>query len=161
MTAFIHPTAVVDEGVRLGEGTKVWAYAVIRTGAVLGEHCAVGPSSFIGVQAKIGDRVRIQHAAHLTDRIIVGHDVFIANGVMTGNDRHPRVNNPHYVAEPPIIQDGASLGMNATILPGVTIGMGAIVGAGAVVTKDVPAYSTVFGNPARVHVKEVAHGNGS
>lgn len=147
---FIHPTAVVDPGVRLGRGTKVWAHAVICTGAVLGEQCAVGPSSFIGVNAKLGDHVRIQHAAHLTDHITIGSRVFIGNGVMTGNDAHPVVNNPHFKREPPTIKGEASIGMNATILPGVVIGEGAVVGAGAVVTKSVPAYTCVVGNPARI-----------
>lgn len=146
---FIHPTAVVDPGVRLGKGTKVWAHAVVRTGAVLGEQCAVGPSAFVGVNARLGDRVRIQHAAHLTDHITVGDDVFIANGVMSGNDRHPKSLNPHFHREPPVIEADASIGMAAVLLPGVRIGRGAQVGAGAVVTKDVAPYRTVVGNPAK------------
>ena len=151
---FIHPLAVVDPGVRLGRGTKVWAHTVIRTGAVLGEQCAVGPSAFIGVNAKIGDHVRIQHAAHITDHMMIGDRVFYGNGVMSGNDRHPRVNNPAYRNEPPIIEADAAIGFAAVLLPGVRIGQGATVGAGAVVTHDVAPYSTVVGNPARPLVKK-------
>lgn len=146
---YIHPTAVVDAGVRLGKGTKVWAHAVIRTGARLGAQCAVGPSAFVGVNARLGDHVRIQHAAHITDHMEIGDRVFIANGVMSGNDRMPVVNNPHFHREAPVIEDDASIGMAAVLLPGVRIGRGAMVGGGAVVTKDVAPYAVVVGNPAR------------
>lgn len=142
--SIVHPSAVI------GQGTVVWYFANICDGVSIGENCAIGSGVYVGRYASLGHRVRVQDKAHLTDRMVIGDDVFIGPCATFINDRHPRVNNPHYKAEPPIVRDRVSVGANATILPGVTLGEGCVVGAGAVVTKNVPPYATVVGNPARV-----------
>jgi acetyltransferase-like isoleucine patch superfamily enzyme len=146
--------ADVHETAKLGAGTVVWSFAVVCAGVRTGVNCAIGSGVYVGRDAVLGESVRVQDKAHLTDRMVIGDRVFIGPCAVFVNDRHPRVNNPRYRAEPPIVEDDASIGANATILPGVRIGRGAVVGAGAVVTKDVEPYTTVVGNPARVLVRE-------
>lgn len=153
---FVHHLAWVDPDVSLGSGTQVWQFSTIRSGAVLGPHCAVGAAAFVGVNAKLGECVRLQHAAHVTDHAVVGDRVFWGNAAHSGNDRHPVVNNPGFKREPPIVEDDVSIGTGAVLLPGVRLGRGCVVGAGAVVTKDVPPYMTCVGNPARVITKRGA-----
>jgi UDP-2-acetamido-3-amino-2,3-dideoxy-glucuronate N-acetyltransferase len=145
----VHPKAHLGDAVVLGAGTKIWQFASIMSGARLGAQCAAGPCSFVGINARLGNAVRIQHAAHLTDHIVVGDRVFVGNGVMTTNDRHPIVNNPGFRREPPVIEDDVSIGAGAVILAGVRLGQGCVIGAGAVVTKSVPPFETWVGNPAR------------
>jgi UDP-2-acetamido-3-amino-2,3-dideoxy-glucuronate N-acetyltransferase len=138
----VHPTA------SLGPGTLVWTFATVGAGVQTGSHCAIGSAVYIGADSRLGDSVRIQHGVFLPNRSRVGDRVFIGPNATFTDDRHPVVNHPQYRAEPPIIEDDASIGAGAVVLPGVTIGRGAMVGAGAVVTKDVPPFAVVKGNPA-------------
>jgi UDP-2-acetamido-3-amino-2,3-dideoxy-glucuronate N-acetyltransferase len=145
----IHQFTVIHPSVVAGKRLAVWQFSSILEGTVIGDDCVVGSSVWIGRKCRIGDNVRFQDKAHITNGAVIGDDVFIGPGVLTSDDKHPRVGNKNYKAEPPIIRDGASIGAGAILLPGVEIGEGAIVGAGAVVTKNVAPYSVVTGIPAR------------
>jgi acetyltransferase-like isoleucine patch superfamily enzyme len=149
----IHPTALVSDGATLGEGTVVWAGAQVMNGVKTGPHCSIGAYSEVGRFSVLGDSVRISYGCFLPTRTTVGHRVFIGPRVVMTDDRYPRVNHPTYRAEPPILEDDCAIGAGAVLLPGVRIGRGATVGAGAVVTRDVEAYQTVIGNPARVYAR--------
>ncbi len=142
-TAIVHPTAT------LGEGTAVWDHAIVEASVTTGPQCAIGSHTFVGLGSTLGEGVRIQHGVFLTRRTVIGARVFIGPNATFTDDKHPCVNNPHYRPTPPIVEDDVNIGANATLLPGVTLGRGCTVGAGAVVTKDVPPYTTVVGNPAR------------
>ena len=149
-TCLIHHLARMDRDVVVGPGTAVWAFATIHEGVRLGADCGVGEHAYIGRNTVIGTRTRIGQGAHITDHMTVGDDVFIGPQVVFSNDRHPIANNPGFDLEAPIVEDHVSIGVNATILPGVRLGRGCVVGAGAVVTKDVPPGRTVIGNPAHL-----------
>ena len=146
----IHAAAEVDQSARLGDGTVVWACANVMAGVVTGRECSIGFGAEIGRWSLLGDQVRIGYGVFLPSRTRVGDRVFIGPNVTMCDDRQPRVNNPDYNAEPPMIEDDAVIGAGAIILPGIRIGRGAMVGAGAVVTRDVALGMTVVGNPARV-----------
>lgn len=146
---FQHPGAIV-ESPHIGTGTRVWAFAHILPKAVIGRDCNICDHVFIENDVRIGDRVTIKCGVQLWDGLRVEDDVFIGPNVTFTNDPFPR-SRQHLKEYPEIIvRQGASLGANATILPGVTIGQHAMVGAGAVVTRSVPPYAVVMGNPARI-----------
>lgn len=149
MTHFVHPAGICESS-SIGSGSRVWALAHVLPGAVLGEDVNVCDHVFIENDVVVGDRVTIKSGVQLWDGTRVGHDVFIGPNVTFTNDRFPR--SKHYPDQfaTTTIEDGASIGGGAVILPGVTVGTLAMVGAGAVVTKDVPARAVVVGNPARV-----------
>ena len=146
---FIHDQAIVVYPDGLGPQTRVWAFARIFGGVSTGARCNLGTGAYVGEGTALGDDVRIGDGAHVTDHMRVGSRVFIAPHVIFCNDRHPVVNNHDYQLESPVVEDDVSIGVNATILPGVRLGKGCIVGAGAVVVRDVPPGVTVVGNPAR------------
>jgi acetyltransferase-like isoleucine patch superfamily enzyme len=150
----ISPRALVDQSVVIGKGSAVWDGAKIMGGSVLGEYVSIGGYTEIGRSVAIGESTRIGYGCFLPNRTQVGDRVFIAPRAVLCDDKHPRVNHPGYRAEPPVIEADASIGAGAVILPGVRIGRGAVVGAGAVVTRDVEAYQTVIGNPARLYVRQ-------
>lgn len=143
-TAIIHPTAVVHET------CAVWQYTNIMNGVVLSEGVSVGGNSEIGRFSFVGPFSRIGFGVFLPNRSRIGSRVFIGPNVTFCDDKKPFVGNPDYTAQPPIIEDGASIGAGAVILPGVKIGKYALIGAGSVVTKDVLPDRIVMGNPARV-----------
>jgi UDP-2-acetamido-3-amino-2,3-dideoxy-glucuronate N-acetyltransferase len=116
---------------------------------VLGDNVSVGSHAEIGRGTVIGANSRVGHGAFLPTNSRVGENVFIGPGVYCADDKHPRVNNPHYVAQPPVIEDHAVIGMGAVLLPGVHIGRNAVIGAGSVVTRDVGENETVYGEAAR------------
>lgn len=146
---FLHEKGVVEAGASIGEGTRIWAWAHVLAGAVIGKDCNVCDHTFIENNVSIGDRVTIKCGVYIWDGITVEDDVFIGPSVTFTNDKFPRSRqHPSEYAKTRICR-GASIGANATILP-VTIGAYAMVGAGAVVTKDVPPYAIVVGNPARI-----------
>ncbi|AXC76708.1 N-acetyltransferase [Salmonella enterica] len=138
----------------IGEGTRVWQFSVILPGAVIGAECNICAHTLIENDVVIGDRVTIKSGVYIWDGITLEDDVFIGPCVSFTNDKIPRSKQyPEQFART-VVKKGASIGANATILPGIVIGEGAMVGAGAVVTKDVPANMVVIGNPAK-NIKEV------
>jgi acetyltransferase-like isoleucine patch superfamily enzyme len=146
---YIHPHALVEDGVTLGDNTRVWAFVHILPGAVIGEECNICDHVFIEGDVSIGDRVTIKCGVQIWDGLRIGNDVFIGPNATFTNDLYPRSKQDFDLLHTRV-EEGATIGANATILPGVTIGARAMVGAGAVVTKDVPARTLVLGNPARV-----------
>lgn len=146
---FQHPQALV-ESARIGRGTRVWAFAHILPGAVVGEECNVCDHTFLENDVVVGNRVTIKCGVQLWDGLRIEDDVFIGPNATFTNDPLPR--SKQHLAKHPVttVQAGASIGANATILPGLTIGRGAMVGAGAVVTRSVPPHALVVGNPARI-----------
>ncbi len=146
---FKHPQALV-ESERVGKGTRVWAFAHVLPGAVIGEDCNVCDHVFVENDVVVGDRVTLKCGVQLWDGIRIEDDVFVGPNATFTNDPFPR-SRQHLAAYPPtLIREGASIGANATILCGLTVGRHAMVGAGAVVTRSVPAYAVVVGNPARI-----------
>jgi UDP-2-acetamido-3-amino-2,3-dideoxy-glucuronate N-acetyltransferase len=146
---FIHPSSDVQSK-QIGEGTRVWQYVVILPGAVIGRDGNICSHCFIENKVIVGDRVTVKCGVQLWDGVTLEDDVFIGPNATFTNDLNPRSRNDAAKLLPTLVKKGASIGANATILPGLTIGEGAMVGAGAVVTKDVPPRTLVVGNPARI-----------
>jgi UDP-2-acetamido-3-amino-2,3-dideoxy-glucuronate N-acetyltransferase len=150
MNQLVHPTAIVDVGAVIGEGTRVWHWVHVCQGARIGEHSSLGQGVYVGGGAWIGDRVKIQNHVSVFDGVRLDDDVFCGPGVVFTNVINPRAaitRKAEYKATQ--VLHGATLGANATIVCGVKIGRYAFVAAGAVVTRDVPDYSLVMGAPAR------------
>jgi acetyltransferase-like isoleucine patch superfamily enzyme len=146
---FIHPNSDVQTK-QVGEGTRVWQYVVILPGAVIGRDGNICSHCFIENKVVVGDRVTVKCGVQLWDGVTLEDDVFVGPNAAFSNDLHPRSRNAAAQLLPTLVKKGASIGANATILPGITIGEGAMIGAGSVVTKDVPPGVTVVGNPARI-----------
>jgi UDP-2-acetamido-3-amino-2,3-dideoxy-glucuronate N-acetyltransferase len=144
----IHDHALVETD-SIGPGTRVWAFAHVMAGAVIGADCNVCDHTYIEGDVVVGDRVTIKSGVYLWDGLRIEDDVFIGPCATFTNDRWPRSKQP-FQAPTTTIRRGASIGAGAVILPGLTIGERSMVGAGAVVTKDVPSGAVVAGNPARV-----------
>lgn len=147
---FIHSNAIVEPGAALGGGTRVWAFAHILPGAKIGQDCNLCDGVFIENDVVIGDRVTIKCGVQIWDGIRLDDDVFVGPNATFTNDEFPRSKQYPEKFLQTSVHRGASIGANATILPGVTIGQHAMIGAGAVVTRDVPPYAIVAGNPARI-----------
>ncbi len=147
---FIHSNAIVEPGAALGGGTRVWAFAHILPGAKIGQDCNLCDGVFIENDVVIGDRVTIKCGVQVWDGIHLDDDVFVGPNATFTNDEFPRSKQYPEKFLQTSVHRGASIGANATILPGVTIGQHAMIGAGAVVTRDVPPYAIVAGNPARI-----------
>ncbi len=158
MSIHIDPTATVEEGAFLGEGTRIYHYSHVRKGARLGKNCIVGGHVYIDSDVVVGDNCKIQSGARLYHGLTVEDGVFIGPGAQFANDLNPRAINPDgslksaddWVVSPTVVRQGASIGMGANILCGITIGTWAMVGMGAAVVKDVPNYGLVVGNPAKL-----------
>ncbi len=146
---FFHPLADVASS-DIGEGTKVWQFVVILKGAKVGKNCNICAQTLIEGDVVIGDNVTIKSGVQLWDGTRIGNNVFIGPNATFTNDAFPR--SKQYPSEFDVItiKDFASIGANATILPGITIGESAMIGAGSVVTKDVPPNAVVVGNPAKI-----------
>ena len=148
---FVHSTAVIDPPVAIGAGTKVWHFCHLCEGAQVGEGCTLGQNVYIGPAVRVGNGVKIQNNVSIFEGVTVEDDVFIGPSVVFTNVKTPRAQiNRREEFVPTLVQRGASIGANATIVCGITIGQYALVGAGAVVTRDVPPFSKVVGHPARV-----------
>lgn len=148
----IHPTASVSEDAKIGNGTKIWHNAQVMAGAQIGENCTIGHNCLIAGRTKIGNGVKIQSNTDVWDLVTLEDDVFVGPSAVFTNDLNPRAAYPkHGEFVPTLIKKGASIGANATIVCGITIGESAFIGAGAVVTKNVPAYAICYGNPAKTH----------
>ncbi|WP_339666545.1 DapH/DapD/GlmU-related protein [uncultured Pseudomonas sp.] len=147
--SFIHPLSDVAAA-DIGEGTRVWQYAVVLKNARIGKDCNICSHTLIEGDVIVGDRVTVKSGVFIWDGTRVEDDVFIGPNATFTNDMYPR--SKHYPEQfsSIIVRKGASIGANATILPGLEIGEGAMVGAGAVVTQNVPAHAVVVGNPARI-----------
>jgi acetyltransferase-like isoleucine patch superfamily enzyme len=146
---FMHPNAIVETE-KVGKNTRIWAFAHILPGAVIGEDCNICDQTFIENDVIVGNRVTIKCGVQLWDGITVEDNVFIGPNATFTNDIFPRSKQYPEQFTRTMLRKGASVGANATILPGLVIGQYAMVGAGTVVTKDVPPYAIVVGNPARI-----------
>ena len=146
---FIHPTANVAESAVIGAGTKIWINVQIREAAVVGENCILAKDVYVDAEVTIGDRCKVQNGVSVYSGVSLGDDVFIGPHVSFTNDRVPRAFNATWKIIDTVVEDGASIGANATIVCGVTIGKFAMVAAGSVVTRDVPPYTLVMGSPAK------------
>jgi len=149
---FIHLTAVVDDGAKIGEGTKIWHFSHVMSGARIGRGCTLGQNVFVGKNVVIGDNVKIQNNVSVYEGVILEDDVFCGPSMVFTNVDRPRSAFPTDRARylKTVVKRGATIGANATIVCGHTIGEHAFIGAGSVVTKDVPAHAIVYGNPARI-----------
>jgi len=147
---FVHPTAVVEEGAEIGEGTRIWHFVHVRSGAKIGRNCNIGKDVYIDVGVEIGNNVKIQNGVSVYRGVKIEDDVFLGPHMTFTNDLYPRSFAKDWKLVPTLVKKGASIGANATIICGVTIGEYAMVGAGAVVTKDVPPHGLVYGNPAKL-----------
>jgi UDP-2-acetamido-3-amino-2,3-dideoxy-glucuronate N-acetyltransferase len=150
MESHIHASAIVDEGARLGAGTRVWHFSHVCAGARVGEDCSLGQNVFIGNDVQIGHRVKIQNNVSVYDAVRIEDDVFCGPSMVFTNVFNPRaavVRKDEYRAT--VVQRGATIGANATVVCGVTIGQYAFIAAGAVVNRDVPAFALMAGVPAR------------
>jgi UDP-2-acetamido-3-amino-2,3-dideoxy-glucuronate N-acetyltransferase len=145
----IHPLSDVKSQ-DIGTDTNIWQFVVVLPGAKIGKNCNICSHCFIENKVVIGDNVTIKNGVQIWDGVEIESDVFIGPNVTFTNDVYPRSRNQNFKIIPTKVNRGASLGANSTILPGVTIGEGALIGAGSVVTNDVPPFSVVVGNPARI-----------
>lgn len=167
MDFFQHPQAIV-ESKNIGKGTRLWAFSHVLPGAVIGSDCNICDHTFIENDVVLGNRVTIKCGVQVWDGVTLEDDVFVGPNVTFTNDPMPR-SKQYPVFSKTVVRKGASLGANATILPGLTIGINAMIGAGSVVTRDVPPNAIVVGNPARIsgyastekHPIDVAKTNGS
>jgi len=147
---FAHETAVIDEGCKIGKGTKIWHFTHIMAGSEIGENCNLGQNVVVLPGVKLGNNVKVQNNVSIYTGVICDDDVFLGPSMVFTNVINPRsavIRKDQYLET--IVERGASIGANATIVCGNIIGRYAFVGAGAVVTKDVKPYSLVVGNPAR------------
>jgi UDP-2-acetamido-3-amino-2,3-dideoxy-glucuronate N-acetyltransferase len=147
---FIHPLADVQTSM-IGNGSRVWQFVVILSGARIGSECNICSHCLIESDVVIGDRVTVKSGVQLWNGLRIADDVFIGPNATFSNDKFPKSGNRDFKCLETVVEAGASIGAGATVLPGIRIGAGATVGAGAVVTRDVPAGATVVGNPARIH----------
>jgi UDP-2-acetamido-3-amino-2,3-dideoxy-glucuronate N-acetyltransferase len=147
--SFIHPLADVAD-CQIGVGTRVWQFVVVLKGARIGGDCNICAQTLIEGDVVIGDRVTVKSGVQIWDGSVIGDDVFIGPNATFSNDLYPRSKQYPNKFQGVTIHNGASIGANATLLPGITIGEKAMVGAGAVVTKDVPSRAVVVGNPAKI-----------
>jgi len=156
---FIHKSAIV-ETVTVGEDTTIWAFTHILDGAVIGSNVNICDHCFIENDVVVGDNVTVKCGVYLWDGIIIENNVFIGPNATFTNDKLPRSKNREYKNHKTILMEGCSIGANATILPGITIGKYSMVGAGSVVTKSVPDYALVIGNQAIIKGYVCICGNG-
>jgi len=147
--SYIHPLADVHE-CQIGEGTRVWQFVVVLKGARIGADCNICAQTLIEGDVVIGDRVTVKSGVQIWDGSVIGDDVFIGPNATFSNDLYPQSKQYPEKFHGVTIHNGASIGANATLLPGITIGEKALVGAGAVVTRDVPSRAVVIGNPAKI-----------
>ncbi len=149
MSVFVQPTATIEPGARIGDGTSVWHQAHVRTEAEIGDGCTLGKNVFVDRGVRIGHRVKIQNNVSVYAGVALGDDVFVGPSAVFTNDLHPRAFSESWTLTPTTVHRGASIGANATIVCGTQIGSFALVGSGAVVVRDVAPHELVVGNPAR------------
>ena len=150
---FVHPSSYVDDGVEIGEGTKVWHFSHIQTGSRIGEGCSIGQNVNIANNVRIGDYVKIQNNVSVYEGVELEDYVFCGPSMVFTNVMNPRSEFPQRGSEfynKTLVKRSASIGANATIVCGNTIGRSAFIGAGSVVTRDVPDFAMLYGNPAEI-----------
>ena len=150
MATFIHPTAVVDEGARIGDETRIWHFCHVMAGAEIGAQCSLGQGCFVSAGARMGSGVRVQNNVSLYDGVVLEDEVFIGPCAVFTNVTNPRAavsRRAEY--QRTVVKRGATVGANATVMPGRTLGRYCFVAAGAVVVHDVPDFALVMGVPAR------------
>lgn len=155
---FIHPSAEVEDGAQIGENTKIWHLCHIRRNAHIGENCVIGRGVFVDAGVQIGNAVKIQNYVSVFHGVTIEDGVFVGPHVCFTNDLFPRAVNPDmslkaaddWVLTETLIKAGAAIGANSTIVCGITVGRWAMIGSGSVVTKDVPDYALIVGNPGRI-----------
>lgn len=148
--ADVHDTAIVDDGARIGQGTRIWHWTHVCADSRIGENCSLGQNVFVGNDVVIGNNVRIQNNVSVYDAVVLEDDVFCGPSMVFTNVINPRSHvSRKSEYRKTIVRRGASIGANATIVCGHEIGAYAFIGAGSVVTRDVPAYALMVGNPAR------------
>ena len=149
---FVHESSYIDDNVKIGEGSRIWHFCHIQSGAQIGKRASVGQNVNIGNNVIIGDGVKIQNNVSIYEGVIIEDNVFLGPSCVFTNDLTPRAEFPkgraNYVRT--FIKEGATIGANATIVCGISIGRYAMVAAGSVVTKNIPDYCLVRGNPARI-----------
>lgn len=147
---FAHETAVIDEGAQIGAGTKIWHFSHVMSNCIIGEDCNLGQNVVVSPKVVLGKNVRVQNNVSIYEGVICEDDVFLGPSMVFTNVFNPRsaVSRKHEYMQT-LVKKGASIGANATIVCGNEIGEYAFIGAGAVITKPVPAYALVVGNPAR------------
>ena len=159
LTYFAHPTAVIDEGCSIGDGSKIWHFSDLMELAEIGKDCNIGQNVFIANNVVLGKNVKVQNNVSLYSGVICEDDVFLGPSMVFTNVKNPRSaisRNDNFSQT--VIKKGASIGANATIVCGVTIGSFAFVGAGAVITKDVPPFALMIGVPAKLDGWMSEHG---
>jgi UDP-2-acetamido-3-amino-2,3-dideoxy-glucuronate N-acetyltransferase len=147
---FAHETAVIDDGCQIGKGTKIWHFSHIMSGCIIGERCNIGQNVVVSSGVILGQNVKVQNNVSIYTGVICEDDVFLGPSMVFTNITNPRsaiIRRDKY--EKTLVEKGATIGANATIVCGNNIGKFAFIGAGSVVTKNVPSYALVFGNPAR------------
>lgn len=150
MNYYVHPSSFIDEGCIIGDGTKIWHFCHVMKGSVIGNNCNLGQNVVVSPKVVLGNNVRVQNNVSIYEGVICEDDVFLGPSMVLTNVINPRsAISRKEEFKNTIIKKGASIGANATIVCGNTIGEYAFIGAGAVVTKDVPAYALIVGNPGR------------
>jgi len=147
---FAHETAVIDDGCKIGKGTKIWHFSHIMTGSEIGENCNIGQNVVVSPMVKLGRNVKVQNNVSIYTGVVCDDDVFLGPSMVFTNIKNPRseiIRKDSY--ETTVIEKGATIGANSTIICGIIVGRYAFIGAGAVVTKDVKPYALVVGNPAK------------
>ncbi|GAB4497623.1 MAG: acyltransferase [Saprospiraceae bacterium] len=150
MSYYAHPTAVIDEGAVIGDGSKIWHFSHVMPNSEMGQNCILGQNVLVSPRVKLGNNVKVQNNVSIYTGVICEDDTFLGPSMVFTNVINPRSflerKNEFRTT---LVKKGASIGANATVICGVTLGEYCLIGAGAVVTKDVPAFALVVGNPAR------------
>jgi acetyltransferase-like isoleucine patch superfamily enzyme len=148
-SVFVHPSADVEAGAAVGDGTRIWHLAHVRSTATIGSECVIGRNVYIDAHAVVGNRVKVQNNVSVYHGVTIEDEVFVGPCAVFTNDLRPRAQNPDWEITPTLVRRGASIGANATIVCGVEIGEYAMIAAGSVVTRTVASHQLVAGNPAR------------
>lgn len=157
---YVHPSSFIDENVEIGEGTKIWHFCHIQSGARIGRHCVLGQNVNVGNNVKIGNFVKIQNNVSIYQGVELEDYVFCGPSCVFTNVSNPRSEiNRHHLYEKTLVRRGTSIGANATIVCGITIGRYAFIGAGAVIISDVPDYALMLGVPAKQQGWMSRHGH--